>query len=107
MVQPLNDPVKLAGHTVERSTLTGLKAASAKSGVSIQYLVAKAAQESLALTLAEEYRGSGLPANVIHVRSIDARGQGQGTSPDEIVAAMLYLFSEQADRLSGARIPLY
>jgi hypothetical protein len=46
MVQPLNDLVKIAGQTVERSTLTGLKAASAKSGVSFQYLVAKAAQES-------------------------------------------------------------
>jgi hypothetical protein len=46
MVQPLNDLVKIAGQTVERSTLTGLKVASAKSGVSFQYLVAKAAQES-------------------------------------------------------------
>ncbi|MGE4064573.1 MAG: transglycosylase SLT domain-containing protein [Rhodospirillaceae bacterium] len=46
MVQPLNDLVKIAGQAVERSTLSGLKAASAKSGVSFQYLVAKAAQES-------------------------------------------------------------
>ncbi len=46
MVQPLNDLVKIAGQSVERSTLTGLKVASAKSGVSFQYLVAKAAQES-------------------------------------------------------------
>jgi hypothetical protein len=46
MVQPLNDLVKIAGQAVERSTLAGLKVASAKSGVSFQYLVAKAAQES-------------------------------------------------------------
>lgn len=46
MVQPLNDLIKIAGQAVERSTLSGLKAASAKSGVSFQYLVAKAAQES-------------------------------------------------------------
>ncbi len=46
MVQPLNDVVKIAGQAVERSTLKGLQAASAKSGVSFQYLVAKAAQES-------------------------------------------------------------
>lgn len=46
MVQPLNDMVKIAGQTVERSTLTGLQRASAKSGMSFQYLVAKAAQES-------------------------------------------------------------
>jgi hypothetical protein len=51
MVQPLNDVVKstlvqVGGQAVERSTLAGLKVASAKSGVSFQYLVAKAAQES-------------------------------------------------------------
>src|SRR5688572_14505019 len=46
MVQNVADLVKVAGQTVERSTLAGLKVASAKSGVSFQYLVAKAAQES-------------------------------------------------------------
>jgi|GEM_PF-1670237 len=46
MVQHLGDVVKIAGQSIERSTLTGLKTASAKSGVSFQYLVAKAAQES-------------------------------------------------------------
>jgi hypothetical protein len=50
MVQDINDrradTVILAGQTVERSTLQGLKAASAKSGVSFRFLLAKAAQES-------------------------------------------------------------
>ncbi len=46
MVQNVSDFVKIAGQTVERTTLSGLKSASAKSGVSFQYLVAKAAQES-------------------------------------------------------------
>src|SRR3954471_16547707 len=46
MVQNVADVVKIAGHNVERSTLTGLQNASQKSGVSFQYLVAKAAQES-------------------------------------------------------------
>ena len=46
MVQPIKDVVKLAGQTVDRATLTGLQNASQKSGVSFQYLVAKAAQES-------------------------------------------------------------
>ena len=46
MVQYFDDVVKIAGQSIERSTLTGLKVASAKSGVSFQYLVAKAAQES-------------------------------------------------------------
>jgi len=50
MVQPVSNPasnmVKIAGQTVDRATLTGLQHASQKSGVSFQYLVAKAAQES-------------------------------------------------------------
>jgi hypothetical protein len=46
MVQPISNLVKVAGQTVERATLTGLQNASQKSGVSFQYLVAKAAQES-------------------------------------------------------------
>ena len=46
MVQHVSEVVKIAGQVIERSTLAGLKAASAKSGISFQYLVAKAAQES-------------------------------------------------------------
>lgn len=46
MVQNVADVVKIAGQTVERATLTSLQNASQKSGVSFQYLVAKAAQES-------------------------------------------------------------
>lgn len=46
MVQGISNLIKVAGQTVERSTLVGLQNASAKSGVSFQYLVAKAAQES-------------------------------------------------------------
>jgi len=71
------------------------------------YAAAKSAQESLVLTLAEEYKESGLTANVIHVKSIDTKGVGKGTSPAEIVSAMTYLFSEEAGKVNGARIPLY
>jgi NAD(P)-dependent dehydrogenase (short-subunit alcohol dehydrogenase family) len=71
------------------------------------YAAAKSAQESLAFTAAEEFKDSGLTANSIHVKSIDAKGEGKGTKPAEIVAAMEYLFSEAADKVSGTRIPLY
>ncbi len=50
MVQNIADrqanTVLLAGQAVDRATVQGLKTASAKSGVSFQYLLAKAAQES-------------------------------------------------------------
>lgn len=71
------------------------------------YAAGKAAQESLILSLAQETKGSGVTANILQVRSIDAEGTGKGTSPDEIVAAMLYLCSEQASKVNGARIPLF
>lgn len=77
---------------------------SAKMGL---YAAAKSAQESLVLTLAEEYKDSGLTANVIHVKSIDVKGEGKGTTPAEIVSAMTYLFSDDAAKVNGARIPLY
>ncbi len=71
------------------------------------YAAAKAAQENLVLTLAAEMKEKGVTANIIQVRAINVEGKGTGTTPDEIVAAMLYLFSDEASKINGARIPLY
>jgi NAD(P)-dependent dehydrogenase (short-subunit alcohol dehydrogenase family) len=76
----------------------------AKRGV---YLATKAAQENLVLTLAAELKENGVTANIIQVRAIDVENKGTGTTPAEIVAAMQYLFSDEAGRITGARIPLY
>lgn len=70
------------------------------------YAIGKAAQETLALTLADEFKGTNLTANIIQVKAIDAQGQGKGTSPAEIVSAMLYLCSDEAGKINGARIPM-
>ena len=71
------------------------------------YLAAKAAQENLILTLIAELKEQGVTANILQVRAIDEERKGTGTTPEEIVAAMLYLFSEEAAKVNGARIPLY
>jgi NAD(P)-dependent dehydrogenase (short-subunit alcohol dehydrogenase family) len=76
-------------------------------GKTAVYTAAKAAQENLVLNLAAELKESNVTANIIQVRAIDTRGEGKGTTPAEIVAAMLYLFSEDAGKINGARIPLY
>lgn len=76
-------------------------------GKSAVYTAAKAAQENMALSLAAELKESNVTANIIHVRAIDVDNKGAGTTPAEIVAAMEYLFSEGADKINGARIPLY
>jgi len=70
------------------------------------YAVGKAAQETLLLTLADEFKGTSVTANILQVKSIDAQGQGKGTSPAEIVSAMLYLCSDEAGKINGARIPV-
>lgn len=79
------------------------------------YGMGKAAQEALLVSLANEFEGADLTANVIQVHSIDVDGTGntgqsvrdKGTSPEEIAAAMVYLCSDEARKLNGARIPLY
>jgi NAD(P)-dependent dehydrogenase (short-subunit alcohol dehydrogenase family) len=75
-----------------------------KTGI---YTAAKAAQENLILTLAAELKDKGVTANIIQVRAIDVENKGTGTTPDEIVAAMMYLFSDEAAKINGARMPVY
>lgn len=76
-------------------------------GKSGAYTAAKAAQENLVLTLAAELKENHVTANIIQVRAIDVKSEGKGTTPAEIVAMMLYLFSDEAGKINGARIPLY
>ena len=71
------------------------------------YNAAKAAQENLVITFDTEMKEHGVAANILQVRAIDEDRTGKGTTPDEIVAAMLYLFSEEAGRVNKARIPIY
>jgi len=71
------------------------------------YNAAKAAQENLVLTFDTEMKEHGVTANILQVRAIDEDHTGKGTTPDEIVAAMMYLVSEEAGKVNKARIPLY
>lgn len=86
---------------------------NARGGV---YAAAKAAQDTLLFTLAKELAGSGVTANVLQVRAIDTGHQrdqapseknANWSTPEEITAAILYLCSDAAQRVNGARIPLY
>jgi NAD(P)-dependent dehydrogenase (short-subunit alcohol dehydrogenase family) len=80
------------------------------------YAFAKAAEETMVLTLAHELQGTGVTANVLQVRTIDVRHERETsptpknaswTTPEEIAAAMRYLCSDEAQIISGARIPLF
>ncbi len=85
-------------------------------GYTAAYSIAKAAQQTLALTLAAELEGTSVTANVLLVQTIDVNHQrdrqrttknAKWTTPEEIAAAMVYLCSDDAGEINGARIPLY
>ena len=68
------------------------------------------------LTLSEELKGSGVTANILRVKTIDvAREKVTAPSaenafwstPEEISSALLYLCTDQAAAINGARLPLY
>ena len=100
---------KLAANGWGRVMIVSASTVPNPPGKAGAYTAAKAAQENLVLTLAAELKQSGVTANIVQVRAIDvdATRKGTGTTPDQIVAAMLYLFSDEAGKLNGARIPLY
>ncbi|HET7521033.1 MAG TPA: SDR family oxidoreductase [Candidatus Limnocylindria bacterium] len=80
------------------------------------YVAAKAAQEALLRTLARDLTGTGVTANLILVRTIDTKHEREEeptsknaswTTPEEIAKVMLFLASDEAHTINGARIPLY
>lgn len=80
------------------------------------YAAGKSAQEALMLTIAEEVKGSGITSNVLRVKVIDVQHEKEKSpspknaawsTPEEISSAILYLCSDEARMINGARIPLY
>ena len=85
-------------------------------GGNAAYVIGKAGEEVLTLSLAQELKDTGVTANVILVRSIDVEHRrdreptpdnASWTTPEEIAAAIMYLCSDEARMVNGARIPLY
>jgi 3-oxoacyl-[acyl-carrier protein] reductase len=97
----------LAANNWGRVVIVSASTVQNPPGKSSAYTAAKAAQENLVLTLSAELKASSVTSNIIQVKSIDAENKGTGTTPAEIVSAILYLFSDEAGRVNGARIPLY
>ena len=79
------------------------------------YSVAKAAEETLLRTLGREVAGAGVTVNVLAVRKIDTDHERKRapspknaawTTPEELASAMLYLCSDEAAAITGARIAM-
>lgn len=85
------------------------------AGRGASYAMAKAAEEVLLRSLARETAGSGVTANVLVVRTIDAKHEREtaptpknagNTTPEEIAEVIAFLASPAAAAVTGARIPL-
>ena len=80
------------------------------------YAIGKTAQETVIRTIAQETKGTGVTANILQINTIDTKHERDSspssqnaswTTPEEIAAAILYLCSQEAGMVNGARIPLY
>ena len=90
--------------------------ASRATRVNSPYAVSKAALEALFRALAFETKSTGVTANLLLVNMIDTEHERDKspspeklnwTTPEEIAAALLYLCSDEAHTVSGARLPVY
>jgi NAD(P)-dependent dehydrogenase (short-subunit alcohol dehydrogenase family) len=80
------------------------------------YAVGKSGQEAIMLTLSQELKGTGVTANLLQAKTIDAKREktsnpspdnASWTTPEELTAGMLYLLSEEAGTVNGAKIPMF
>jgi NAD(P)-dependent dehydrogenase (short-subunit alcohol dehydrogenase family) len=80
------------------------------------YAVGKAGQEALVLALSQELHGTGVTANLLLARTIDAKREkiahptpenSSWTTPEELSAEIVHLLGDEAGMINGARIPLY
>lgn len=86
---------------------------SAKSGL---YAAGKAGQEALMLTLSQELKNTGVTANLLQARTIDVKREkvsapspdnSAWTTPEEMSAAILFLLSDEAAAINGAKLPMF
>ncbi len=80
------------------------------------YAIGKAGQESLMLTLSQELKRTGVTANLVQAKTIDVKREkvsaptpenASWTTPEELASAILYLLSDEASTVNGAKIPLF
>ncbi len=80
------------------------------------YAIGKSGQEALMLTLSQELEGTGVTANLLQARTIDIKREkvsapspdnASWTTPEELTAGILYLLSDEAGTVNGAKIPLF
>jgi NAD(P)-dependent dehydrogenase (short-subunit alcohol dehydrogenase family) len=80
------------------------------------YVIGKAGQEALMMTLAQELKGTGVTVNLLQVKTIDSKREkitaastenSSWSTPEEITASILYLISDEAGTINGGKLPLF
>jgi len=80
------------------------------------YAIGKMGQEALMLTLSQELKGTGITTNLLQVKTIDTEHKkvsaptsdnASWTTPEELASAIVYLLSDEASNINGAKIPFY
>lgn len=79
------------------------------------YVTAKAAVETLTLALAQEVKDKGVTANTVLIRALDTPGERARqpdkttgwVKPEDVAATLLFLCSDEAGAITGARIPVF
>ena len=80
------------------------------------YAISKSGQEALILTLSQELKDTGVTANLLQAKTIDIKREkisapspdnASWTTPEELASAILYLLSDKAGTVNGAKIPLF
>lgn len=82
---------------------------------SVAYVTAKAALETMTLATAQEVKDHRITANVVLIRALDtpaerAKQPNKKTGwvkPEDVAATLLFLCSDEAAAITGARIPVF
>jgi NAD(P)-dependent dehydrogenase (short-subunit alcohol dehydrogenase family) len=86
------------------------------TATSAAYSAAKAALEALTLSVGQDIKETGATANVVVVKTIDTpeereknpNGKTAGwVRPEEVASLLIFLCSDEAGAINGARIPVY
>lgn len=82
---------------------------------SLAYITSKAALETFTIAIANEYKDRHITANTVLLRALDtpaerAKQPNKTTGwvrPEDVAATLLFLCSDAAGAINGARIPVY
>jgi NAD(P)-dependent dehydrogenase (short-subunit alcohol dehydrogenase family) len=99
-----------------RIVMIGSTAATRPGAKGSAYAAGKAGQEALLLGLSQELKGTGVTANLLLVKTIDAKREkitspgpenATWSTPEELSAIIQFLLSDAGSTVNGAKLPVF